>query len=55
MSDIREVPKYLPLKDGFCLILLKFYKVVILPWMNQDNLNFYQTFLWLVSLKKLFS
>ena len=37
MSDICEVWKYWPLKDGFRLISQKLY---ILLWVDQKNLNF---------------
>ena len=40
MSDIREVWKYWPLKDGFRLISQKLYKAVILWWVDQKTSNF---------------
>ena len=36
MSDIREVWKYWPLKDGFHSISQKFYVVAILWWVDQE-------------------
>ena len=39
MSDIREVWKYWPLKDGFRSILQKFYKAAILWWVDQKTSN----------------
>ena len=35
MSDIREVWKYWPLKDGFHSISQKFYRAAILWWVDQ--------------------
>ena len=40
MSDIREVWKYWPLKDGFRSISQKFYRVAILWWVSQKTSNF---------------
>ena len=44
MSDIREVWKYWPLKDGFRLISQKLYRAAILWWVDQKASNFKQTF-----------
>ena len=41
MSDIREVWKYWPLKDGFRSILQKFYRAAILWWVEQKTSNFF--------------
>ena len=35
-SDVREVWKYWPLKDGFRLISQKFYRTAILRWVEQN-------------------
>ena len=40
MSDIREVWKYWPLKDGFRSISQKFYRAAILWWVDQKTSNF---------------
>ena len=40
MSDIREVWKYLLLKDGFRSISQKFYTAVYLRWVDQKTSNF---------------
>ena len=41
MSDIREVWKYWPLKDGFRSISQKFYSTAILWWAEQTTSNFF--------------
>ena len=40
MSDIREVWKYSPLRDAFCLISQKLYRATILWWVDQKTSNF---------------
>ena len=40
-SDIREVWKYWPLKDGFRSISQKFYSTAILWWAEQTTSNFF--------------
>ena len=40
MSDIGQVWKYWPLKDGSRSISQKFYRVAILWWVDQKPLNF---------------
>ena len=40
MSDIPEVWKYWPLKDGFYSVLQKIYRPAILWWMDQKASNF---------------
>ena len=39
VSNIRELWKYWPLKDGFCLILQKLYSATILRWVDQKTSN----------------
>ena len=40
-SDIREVWKYWPLKDGFRSISQKFHRIAILWWVEQKPSNFF--------------
>ena len=54
MSDIREVWKYWPLKDGFRSISQKFYRAAILWWVDQKTSNFQQTFLLRAAFKILY-
>ena len=37
MSDMYEVWKYWPLKDGFCSMSKNFYRVAILWWVDQTS------------------
>ena len=46
MSDIREVWKYWPLKDGFRSILQKFYRVPICGGWTKKLQTFSRHFLW---------
>ena len=41
MSDIREVWKHWPLKDGFRSISQKFYRTTILWWVEQKTTNLF--------------
>ena len=54
MSDIREVWKYWPLKDGFRSISQKFYRAAILWWVDQKTSDFQQTFLLRAAFKILY-
>ena len=54
MSDICEVWKYQPVKDGFLSISQKFYRAVILWCVGQKTTNFHQIFSLIAAFQKLY-